>query len=147
MGVREAFARLGVPPVPPSQFSGGTAETQAAVSGSPGSPSSPSSPGFGRFADSALQPHPHPALDPEARRVWADTLCRCVSERVAHECPKALGQWDRAWEIVAAPSGRLLDLLAEWERTGKTADQRAAQEAAEDVAIAWGQAAIEWRKR
>ena len=82
----------------------------------------------------------------EDRHAWSVELCRRLTAGIAHQSPPGLGRWEPAWEIVAAPSERLLDALADWERTGAEADRRAALCAAEDVAIAWERAAIAWSK-
>ena len=95
---------------------------------------------FSRFSDfSSTSPEKAKSdhLTVEARRAWSDELCRRLSEDVARQSPAGLGHWDNAWEIVEAPSARLLDALAEWERTGDAADQSAACQAAEDVGRAW----------
>ena len=87
------------------------------------------------------------ALDTaEERRAWADDLCRRLHRGVAYQSPAGLGRWAPAWRMVAAPSERLLDLLAEYERTGNVADKLAAEHAAGDVAFAWERAAKAWER-
>ena len=82
----------------------------------------------------------------EDRHAGSVELCHRLAARIAHQSPPGLGRWDPAWEIVEAPSKRLLDALADWERSGADADQRAALRAAEAVVIAWERAATAWSK-
>ena len=81
---------------------------------------------------------------PQGRRAWSDDLCRRLVAGITYQSPPGLGHWSGAWELVRSPTTRLLALLADWERNGEEGDRRAAIIAAEDVAIAWEQAATRW---
>ena len=144
MGFLEALDRLTVPPVRSAQPSGGTEKAQSPQCRSPGSLGSPVAE---RGGDGGLEVLSCEASDADARRAWSNDLCRRLSEGMAHQSSPGLGRWEPAWEIVEAPSERLLSVLADWEHSGSIADQRAAIIAAEDVAFAWERAAIAWRQR
>ena len=141
MGFLEALDKLTVPPVRPAQSSGGTGKAQSPQGGSPGSPGSPAPE---RGGGAGLEALSGAASDADARRAWSVNLCRRLSEGVAAQSPPGLGRWEPAWEMVEAPSERLLSMLADWEQSGSVADQRAAIIAAEDVAFAWERAATAW---
>jgi hypothetical protein len=78
------------------------------------------------------------------RRERAAEICRRVSDAVARVAPPDLGYWDPAWALVEAPSQAFLDALATWVETGAVEDQRAVQEAGNDVVRAWKEAAQQW---
>ena len=111
----------------------------------------PDTPNFSDFSDfsgdestKTRAPGTAGEAEREERRVWSDDLCRRLSEGIAHQSLPGMGWWEPAWEIVEAPSERLLSVLADWEQSGDVADQRAAIIAAEDVAFAWERAATAW---
>ena len=101
---------------------------------------------FSDFSSASPEESERKHQTPEARRTWSTELCRRLSEDIARQSPAGLGHWDNAWEIVEAPSARLLDALAEWERTGDATDQSAAIQAAEEVGRAWTDAAAAWQR-
>ncbi len=75
------------------------------------------------------------------RREKARIVATRVADRIREVAPTGLGQFDLAWELVAAPSDVFLDALAEWE-TEDSPTTRSKLEAASTALIsAWAEAA------
>lgn len=75
-----------------------------------------------------------------SRRAKARKIAGIVSERVAEVTTPGLGKWDPAWELVATPSDRFMDVLAAWESTGSPNDLEAVEQEAEALVGAWREA-------
>ena len=75
---------------------------------------------------------------------------RIVAERVAARIrevsPEGLGHWEPAWELVAGPSDRLLDALAEWEAEDSPATRSEVEAASTALVRAWAEAARRWKE-
>jgi hypothetical protein len=82
-----------------------------------------------------------------ARRERAAELCRQLTADVAKVAPVGLGTWGAAWEIVAAPSDRFLDLLNAWEATGAPELRPEIREAYDATVAAWTEAASRYAGR
>lgn len=82
-----------------------------------------------------------------ARRGRSAELCRRLAADVAKVAPAGLGTWGPAWEIVAAPSGRFLGLLNEWEATGAPELRPQIREAYDATVAAWTEAARRYAGR
>ena len=129
MGVREAFAKLAVPPAPRVEITGGTAKTQVLRSNSPGSPSSPV--GGSRKEQ---EPKAHPCSgckrfafpEPGVLCYW----CRRSRDQAplgppcdgcGEACERCLGQQLEASAMVMSRWTALVDLLAEGYGRGSQA--------------------------
>lgn len=86
-------------------------------------PGDPGDPGGNEWKPEASEPNESTA---EARRGRSDRLCERLAAAIARETHTGIGHSDGAWEIVEAPSKRALDLLAEWEATGREEDWQSA---------------------
>lgn len=77
----------------------------------------------------------------------AREICRRLTTDVAAIMPSGIGRWDRAWEIVDAPSADFMAALSAWqsEPTSEPAKQ-AVRDTYAAVADAWRRAANEYGK-
>ena len=58
--------------------------------------------------------------------------------------PKGIGRWDRAWEIVDAPSGAFVIALTAWETSPSDEAALVVSGAYDGVLNAWREAASEY---
>ncbi len=74
------------------------------------------------------------------RELQARVICRRITNRIGEFSPPGLGHWDRAWDLVEVPSHRFLDALDAWTQDGTPSTQRAVQDAADVLLVAWADA-------
>ena len=80
------------------------------------------------------------------RRDKARIVAERVAARIREVTPVGLGHWEPVWELVAEPSDRFMDALAEWQ-TGDSPSTRSKLEAASaDLIETWAEAARQWKE-
>ena len=75
------------------------------------------------------------------RERQAEEIYRRISRNIAASCPKGLGHWDGAWELVETPSVAFLDAVASWIVNGSDEEALRVQTAAGVLLAAWQEAA------
>ena len=80
----------------------------------------------------------------EQRQAKGKILCQKLAAAVASIAPKGIGCWDRAWQIVDAPSAEFMAALSAWEIDPSDMTMQRVSDAYDVVMAAWGVAVAEY---
>jgi len=84
-------------------------------------------------------------MNKDQREEHGRAICGKVTAQVARISPPGLGRWEPTWKLVEGPSDRFLDALDRWVEADTPERRAAVQVAADQLLLAWTEAAGRFR--
>jgi len=73
-------------------------------------------------------------------------VCRCLNQEVERLCPRGVGHWPEAWEMVDPAAAAFWEALSAWEGDPSEVSKKRVRRAYDEVLNAWRQAVAAWER-